>query len=513
MKVDIAVVSAPQTAERVDSAVQHPPGTFPAAMERRSPARVGSRGDKHRISPSVVVNIVQVTDSLLLLMCGLLARFMLPPLGGLRSDGSLFLATVSAAFVVAVFLSSADAYLLISLRSLGQQLKLLPIPLLAGGGSMMVCLFLMRDEGLIFREWPFLWLFLSAATLIVSRSYLSRLLRRWTESGKLARRVAVIGAGEFSREFIERLRSEPHAYTVVGLYDDRLSRIPAVQEGVRVRGSVGDLLERSREEQIDLIVIALPLTAIARISKILEQIGSAVADICLTTDFVGFRYRSSQISSVGSNPVVLVEERPLKDWRAAKKVTFDLVMGSLILIVVAPFLALIAVAIRLDSPGPVLFRQPRLGFNNRLFICYKFRSMHHGMADLLGDRQATRGDARVTRVGKWLRALSLDELPQLFNVLRGNMSLVGPRPHPPNTKAEDKLFTEVVAKYAFRHRVKPGITGWAQVNGWRGETRTMVQIENRVACDLAYIENWSLWFDLRIMMLTVTREILSRHAF
>ena len=513
MKVDLGTVGAPQEAGRLDSAVQHPSGTFHASMERRSPARIRSRGDKHRISPPVVVNIVQVTDLLFLLFCGLLARIMLTPLGGLHSDGSLFLATATAAFVVAVFLSRGDAYLLTSLRSLGQQIKVLTIPLLAGAGSMMVCLFLMSHDGLVFRQWPFLWLLLSAITLVVSRSYLSRLLHRWTESGKIARRVAVIGAGEFSREFIQRLRSEPHAYTVVGLYDDRLSRIPAEQEGVRVRGSVGDLLERSREEQIDLIVIALPLTAISRISKILEQIGSAVADICLTTDFVGFRYRSSQISSVGSNPVVLVEERPLKDWRAAKKVTFDLVIGSLMLIVVAPLLALIALAIRLDSPGPILFRQPRLGFNNRLFTCYKFRSMRHGMTDLMGDRQATRGDARVTRIGKWLRALSLDELPQLFNVLRGNMSLVGPRPHPPNTKAEDKLFTEVVARYAFRHRVKPGITGWAQVNGWRGETKTVEQIENRVACDLAYIENWSLWFDLRIMVLTITREILSRHAF
>jgi polysaccharide biosynthesis protein PslA len=139
--------------------------------------------------------------------------------------------------------------------------------------------------------------------------------------------------------------------------------------------------------------------------------------------------------------------------------------------------------------------------------------MHHGMTDLLGDQQATRGDARITRLGKWLRALSLDELPQLLNVLKGNMSVVGPSPHPPNTKAADKLFDDVVAKYAFRHRVKPGITGWAQVNGWRGETKTVEQIENRVACDLAYIENWSIWLDLRIMMLTVTREIFSRHAF
>jgi Undecaprenyl-phosphate glucose phosphotransferase len=507
MKVNLVKASAQQQAESAD------PATSVPSMERRSPARTRSRGDKNRMSPSVIVNIVQTSDLLLLLFCGLLSTSVLTPLHGLRFDGSLFLITATASFVTAAFLARAHAYLLSSLCSLGKQLKLLPVPLLAGCGSMIVCLFLMRDDNLSFREWPFLWLFSSAVLLVAWRCYLSRQLNSWSDSGRLARRVAVIGAGEFSREFIERLRSEPNFYTVVGLYDDRLSRIPAVQDGVRVRGSVRDLLERSREEQIDLIVIALPLSAMSRISMILEQIGSAVADLCLTTDFVGFRYRSSQISAVGSNPVVLIEERPLKDWRAAKKSAFDIVVGSLILVILSPLLALVALAIRLDSPGPVLFRQPRLGFNNRLFTCYKFRTMHHGMTDLLGDRQATRGDARITRLGKGLRALSIDELPQLLNVLKGDMSLVGPRPHPPNTKAEDKLFGDVVAKYAFRHRVKPGITGWAQVNGWRGETKTVEQIENRVACDLAYIENWSIWLDLRIMVLTITREILSRHAF
>jgi polysaccharide biosynthesis protein PslA len=481
--------------------------------ERRSAARRGSRGDKYRISPSVIVNMVQASDLCLLLLSGLPARSVLTPLRGMHADGSLFLAAVTASLVTAVFLSRAHAYRLSSLCSLGKQLKALPVPLFTGGASMIVCLFLTRDESLVFRQWPFLWLFSSALLLATSRVYLSRLLHRWSDSGRLARRVAVIGAGDFSREFIERLHSEPNSYTVVGLYDDRLSRIPPEQGGIRVRGSVADLLERSRQEQIDLIVIALPLNAMDRIAMILDQIGSAVADLCLTTDFVGFRYKSSQISSVGSNPVVLMEERPLKDWRAARKSAFDIVVGSMMLVILSPLLALIALAIRLDSPGPVLFRQPRLGFNNRLFTCYKFRSMHHGMTDLLGDRQATRGDARVTRLGKWLRALSLDELPQLLNVLKGDMSLVGPRPHPPNTKAEDKLFTDVVAKYAFRHRVKPGITGWAQVNGWRGETRTLDQIENRVACDLAYIENWSIWFDLRIMVLTITREIFSHNAF
>jgi polysaccharide biosynthesis protein PslA len=509
MRENSATVSSLQKMASLDPLAQLASST---SRERRSPGRRGSRGDKHRMSAAVILNIVQASDLLLLLFCGWLARSILTDLSALHVDGSLFLATVTGSFVGAVCLFRAGAYRLTSLRSLGTQLKLLPLPLLAGGGSLMACLFLMRND-VVYREWPFLWLLSSAVVLVSSRIYLSRLLHGWISSGRLARRVAVIGAGDFSREFIDRLRSEEHSYTVVGLYDDRLSRIPAEQDGVKVRGSVLDLLQRSREEQIDLIVIALPLAAIARISMIMDQIGSAVADICLTTDFVGFRYRSSQLSSVGSNPVVLVEERPLKDWRAAKKLAFDLVIGSLMLIFLAPLLALIALAIRLDSPGPILFRQPRLGFNNRLFTCYKFRTMHHGMTDLLGDRQATRGDLRITRLGNWLRKLSLDELPQLLNVLKGNMSLVGPRPHPPNTKAEDKLFTDVVAKYAFRHRVKPGITGWAQINGWRGETKTMEQIENRVACDLAYIENWSIWFDLRIMVLTITREILSRHAF
>jgi polysaccharide biosynthesis protein PslA len=513
MKINLGRASDQQLVESADPALPSSPATFVPTTERRSRARQRSRGDRYRMSPSVIVNIVQASDFLLLLFCGLLGTSVLTPLRGLRFDGALFLVTATASFVTAAFLVRAQAYSLSSLCSLGKQLKLLTVSLLAGCGSMIVCLFLMRDDSLSFREWPFLWLLSSAILLVAWRCYLSRQLHRWSDSGRLARRVAVIGTGEFSREFIERLRSEPNFYTVVGLYDDRLSRIPAVQDGIRVRGSVRDLLERSREEQIDLIVIALPLSAMSRISMILEQIGSAVADLCLTTDFVGFRYRSSQISAVGSNPVVLIEERPLKDWRAASKSTFDIVVGSLILVILSPLFALIALAIRLDTPGPVLFRQPRLGFNNRLFTCYKFRTMHHGMTDLLGDRQATRGDARITRLGKWLRALSIDELPQLLNVLKGDMSLVGPRPHPPNTKAEDKLFGDVVAKYAFRHRVKPGITGWAQVNGWRGETKTVEQIENRVACDLAYIENWSIWLDLRIMVLTITREILSRHAF
>jgi polysaccharide biosynthesis protein PslA len=242
-------------------------------------------------------------------------------------------------------------------------------------------------------------------------------------------------------------------------------------------------------------------------------LSGTVADVCLTTDLAGLTYRYDQFGAVGSNPVISIGETPLKDWQSFKKAGLDYVAGAILVAIFLPVFALLALAIRLDSRGPILFRQPRLGFNNKMFICYKFRTMYANMTDVMAERQATRGDPRITRVGKLMRKFSLDELPQLINVLNGTMSLVGPRPHPPNTKAAGRLFNEVVQQYALRHRVKPGITGWAQVNGWRGETATEEQIKNRVRYDLFYIANWSLLFDIKIAALTILREINSQHAF
>jgi lipopolysaccharide/colanic/teichoic acid biosynthesis glycosyltransferase len=185
----------------------------------------------------------------------------------------------------------------------------------------------------------------------------------------------------------------------------------------------------------------------------------------------------------------------------------------ILLIAAAPVFFGIAALIRLDSRGPVLFRQPRIGLNNQLFICLKFRTMYHHMEDRLADVQTARDDPRLTRVGRWLRRFSLDELPQLLNVLAGDMSLVGPRPHAQNTKAEGRLFAELVPDYPSRHRVKPGITGWAQVNGWRGETANIHQLRCRIEHDLYYIENWSLRLDFYILALTAVRGFMGPQAF
>ena len=264
---------------------------------------------------------------------------------------------------------------------------------------------------------------------------------------------------------------------------------------------------------MDAIVVAVPLSEPERIRALCRQLQVTVADVYLMPHAAGLGVPAVDVVEFGGGQAILLHERPMKDWSALQKRVFDVVLSVLLLLVLALPMAAIALLIRLDSPGPVLFRQPRVGFNNRLFEVYKFRTMFHHMADLLADQQTTRGDKRITRTGKWLRRLSIDELPQILNVLSGQMSLVGPRPHAPNTKAGEHRFDEIVAEYALRHRVKPGITGWAQVNGWRGETRTLEQIEQRVVCDLHYIDNWSLLLDAKILLLTVVREIASTQAF
>ncbi len=197
-------------------------------------------------------------------------------------------------------------------------------------------------------------------------------------------------------------------------------------------------------------------------------------------------------------------------WR---KTLFDFVLAVLLLFALAVPLLCIALLIKIDSRGPVFFRQPRLGLHNQLFYIWKFRTMRHAACDVHGAKLTVRNDPRVTRLGAFLRRWSIDEVPQIFNVLAGDMSLVGPRPHALQASVGDQLYSQIVPGYHRRHSVKPGITGWAQVNGWRGETTTALQIEQRVLHDMAYIKNWSVWMDCKILVLTLRNEIRSHRAF
>ncbi|HMB76853.1 MAG TPA: exopolysaccharide biosynthesis polyprenyl glycosylphosphotransferase, partial [Kiloniellaceae bacterium] len=268
-----------------------------------------------------------------------------------------------------------------------------------------------------------------------------------------------------------------------------------------------------RARKIDQVFVALPWTDDERIRDIALSLSDLPVHVCLAPDMVAYQFTGSPAVTLSGLPMVRLFDRPLSDGDYIAKRLEDIGVSLFALAVTSPLMLIIALAIRLESRGPLFFRQMRQGFNNEPIEVWKFRSMYLEASDAAGAQQATTADARVTRVGRFLRRTSLDELPQFFNVLRGEMSVVGPRPHALGTKAEGALFVEVVQRYAARHRVKPGITGWAQVCGWRGETDTAEKIRKRVECDLAYIENWSLWFDFWIMIRTVPLMIWDRRAY
>jgi len=274
--------------------------------------------------------------------------------------------------------------------------------------------------------------------------------------------------------------------------------------------TVDDLLEYVRKNRVDEIIIALPWRAGAHLQAILMKLKSIAAEVKLCPDAVAFELPILGYDQVVGVPMLKVFERPLSGWGTLVKAAEDRVLAALFLLILSPLFLLIMLLIKLDSRGPVLFRQKRYGFNNDEFTVLKFRTMRVGAVDAGTVPQARRRDPRVTRMGIFLRRTSLDELPQFVNVLRGEMSLVGPRPH---AVAHNIEYANLIDEYLGRHRVKPGITGWAQVNGLRGETETPDLMRLRVQHDLYYIENWSLLFDLKVIFLTPFVGMINRNAY
>ncbi len=353
-------------------------------------------------------------------------------------------------------------------------------------------------------------------TLIVSRRILFLLVRQWTNEGRLTRRTVIVGGGDAGAHVIDELNRQKDAgVKIIGLFDDRGDeRSSADCAGQRKLGPVDDLVEFARRTRVDLVIFSLPISAENRILQMLKKLWVLPVDIRLAAHANKLRFRPRSYSYIGKVPVLDIFDRPIADWDVVMKWLFDKIVGGLLLLMASPLMAIIAIAIKLDSRGPVLFKQKRYGFNNDLIEVYKFRSMYVSAADAYADKLVTKDDPRVTRVGRIIRKASLDELPQLFNVVfKGNLSLVGPRPHAVNAKAEARLYDEAVDGYYARHRVKPGITGWAQINGWRGETDTHEKIQQRVEHDLYYIENWSVLFDLYIVLRTPYALFKTENAY
>jgi Undecaprenyl-phosphate glucose phosphotransferase len=365
------------------------------------------------------------------------------------------------------------------------------------------------------RNWLLTWAISGLFFAIAIRFFLAHIVRRMNHDGQLNRRAVLVGGGVAADHVAATLNaSRDTGLSILGVFDDRGDdRAPITVNGLKKLGTLEDLIDFVRSTRVDTLILTLPVAAENRLLQILERLWVLPVDIRLSAHEQRLRYRPRAYSYIGNLALLDLFDRPLGDWGPLMKAVEDKVIAAIALVLFFPVFLAVALAVKLESKGPVFFRQKRYGFNNELIEVYKFRSMYTDMADAGARKLVTKDDPRVTRVGKIIRKTSLDELPQLFNVLLGELSLVGPRPHATMASAAGNLYETVVDGYFARHKVKPGMTGWAQINGWRGETDTAEKIERRVEHDLYYIENWSLTFDLYILARTPLALLNTERAY
>lgn len=364
--------------------------------------------------------------------------------------------------------------------------------------------------------WFGAWLLFTFGQLSLTRLLVTLYAQAAGRRGRFRRKVVVLGVGERAQNVIRHLR-EPEQqalYEIIGVFDPAGGNgdCPATVDGLPVSRSLDELERIGREDRLQVLVIALPWTQRLEITALLHRFSHFASDVVVPFDSDWANLRRARVVTFGEHGFLQLMRRPLRGSDIVLKAVEDYLVASVALLLLSPLMLLVAIAIRLDSPGPVLFRQPRLGFNGETFTMLKFRTMAFDPSDD-GTAGTLRHDPRVTRLGALLRRSSIDELPQLINVLRGEMSIVGPRAHVANMRVEDRTYAETVQEYASRLRVKPGITGWAQINGMRGGIRDEHKARRGVQLDLHYIENWSLWLDLRIMVRTVFVGLAGRDVF
>ena len=358
------------------------------------------------------------------------------------------------------------------------------------------------------------WFTTSLVLFGIERILMLRLYRNLMKNGKYLQRTVILGFTDTAVHVADHLsRNSDIRSGLIGFIDDRTERIPKELSNLPLLGNTHDLEKLIRSEQVNQVMITLPWAAEQRISGLVNRLRQMSVNVMLVPDMAALRYGHSRITDVGGILMFNTSELPLRGWSPFIKRCEDLLLASLALVALSPVMLVTAIAIKLDSKGPVLFRQNRYGYNDNEIRVFKFRSMYTDQSDFTAERQTTREDPRITRVGRFIRKTSIDELPQLFNVLRGNMSIVGPRPHATATKAAGIPFEVAVSEYSSRHRVKPGITGWAQINGYRGETDTLFKIQKRVEYDLEYISKWSVWFDLYIVFMTVPAVLSTKEVY
>jgi Undecaprenyl-phosphate glucose phosphotransferase len=466
--------------------------------------RVAAEPAAPAVSRVVIAGVVRAIETALIVVTGA-AIYLLYIVRNVGAQPGYLAVTIGVAAMAMIVFQSLQVFSAPAFRNPSRALFRI-----AGGWTaaflvVFAGMFFLKLDGALSRVWVATWFVVGFGALAVERVILAQFVALLVRAGRLQQRAVIVGGGAIGADLLRELAKNDDAEVqLLGVFDDRSDeRSPNTVEGYPKLGNVDDLVDFARSTRVDLVIFALPITAEQRILQMLRKLWILPIDIRLAAHANRLRFRPRSYSYVGKVPVLDLFDKPMADWDIVIKQSFDRAFGALALVALSPILAATALAIKLDSPGPVFFKQKRFGFNNELIEVYKFRSMRVDQLDPTAAKLVTRDDPRVTRVGRFIRKTSIDELPQLINVVfKGDLSLVGPRPHAVHAKAADRQYDEVVDGYFARHRVKPGITGWAQVNGWRGETDTQEKIQQRVEHDLYYIENWSILLDLYILAIT-----------
>jgi len=458
----------------------------------------------------IISFVARILDLCIVVGGGLLAHYI--RFGHLRLYDYYEMALVLAALLSAIILPMFRLYHSWRGKKLWRQIWNTSLAWATVALVLMLLAFAFKSGALYSRYWAIAWLLLVWVGLVLVRIVARLLFNFMRERGWNHRHIFIMGAGDLGQNVARQLRDAPWVgYDLVGFWDDNPDLQGKMIDSVPVMScEEGCKLLEKEKDHIDEVWLALPLRAEERMREVLQMLRHSTVNVRLVPDIFGFHLLNHSVSEGAGVPVLDLRSSPMQGVNRIIKAVEDRLLALLILVLISPLMILIAIGVKLSSPGPVLFKQKRHGWDGKPIKVYKFRTMKvHEEKD--GQvTQATKGDPRVTRFGAFLRRTSLDELPQFFNVLQGRMSIVGPRPH---ALAHNEMYKDRVEAYMQRHRVKPGITGWAQVNGWRGETDTLDKMEKRVEYDLYYIENWSLGLDLKIIIMTVFKGFVHQQAY
>ncbi|MBA6253758.1 undecaprenyl-phosphate glucose phosphotransferase [Colwellia sp. MB3u-55] len=427
-----------------------------------------------------------------------------------KLDWSLQQSAMAAIAVTLFNFSSGFGDLYISWRGLSpfKEMKKVTVHLFISAGIIFICATFLTPQYPIDTPLMLMWFVTTLLLLITYRIVLRLLLSTLRSNGFNTRSFVIAGAGQLGQKLVSKVTSNQALGLVFkGYYDD--SNRVGKSDAVSIDGDLEQLVKDCKNGLTDRVYITLPMRAEKRIKWLMKELADSTASVYLVPDVFMFELLHARSDVVAGIPTISIYDSPLDGSNKIIKRVEDVVLSSIILLLITPVLICISIAVKLSSPGPILFKQNRYGVDGTAIKVWKFRSMTV-MEDGKKVTQAKKNDIRLTSIGRFIRSTSLDELPQFFNVLQGRMSIVGPRPH---AVTHNEEYRTIINGYMLRHKVKPGITGWAQVNGWRGETDTLEKMEKRVEFDLDYIQNWSLIFDIKIIVATIFKGFIDKNAY